>query len=134
MADDSPDNRLLIRSYLRKTPYRLDEANDGKVATEMTFAGDYDLILMDIQMPEMDGYTAVRNIRAWEARTDRARIPIIALTASALDEAVRHTKEVGFDLHVSKPVKRATLLNAIAEAWLKKAHDQARLTADASIS
>jgi len=134
MADDSPDNRLLIRSYLRKTPYRLDEANDGKVAVEMASAGDYDLILMDIQMPEMDGYTAVRNIRAWESRTDRARVPIIALTASALDEAVRHTKEVGFDLHVSKPVKRATLLNAIAEAWLKKAHDQARLTADASIN
>jgi CheY-like chemotaxis protein len=81
----------------------------------------------------MDGYTAVRNIRAWEARTDRARVPIIALTASALDEAVRHTKEVGFDLHVSKPVKRSTLLNAIAEACLRKVHDHDRLSADASI-
>jgi two-component system, sensor histidine kinase and response regulator len=132
MADDSPDNRLLIRSYLRKTPYRLDEANDGKVATEMTFAGDYDLILMDIQMPEMDGYTAVRNIRAWENRTARARIPIIALTASALDEAVRHTKEVGFDLHVSKPVKRSTLLNAIVQAVSKPVTDRYRSPADAA--
>jgi two-component system sensor histidine kinase/response regulator len=133
MADDSPDNRLLVRAYLRKTPYRLDEAQDGKVATEMARAGHYDLILMDIQMPEMDGYTAVRNIRAWEASTDRAHTPINALTASALDEAVRHTKEAGFDLHVTKPVKRSTLLNAIAEAHSRRVGDRETLSADASI-
>ena len=80
------------------------------------FTGAYDLILIDIQMPLMDGYTAVAKIREWEARTRRARTPIIALTASALDDAVRHTRAVGFDLHVSKPVKRETLLNAIVQA------------------
>jgi PAS domain S-box-containing protein len=115
LADDSADNRLLIRAYLRKTPYHLDEVEDGQKAIEQVFNGGYDLVLMDIQMPVMDGYTAVEKIREWEARTNRVHTPIIALTASALDEAVRHTREVGFDMHVSKPVKRATLLDAIAK-------------------
>ncbi len=115
LADDSADNRLLIHAYLRKTPYQLDEAEDGEEALKLVFADQYDLILMDIQMPVMDGYTAVEKIREWETRTHRKRTPIIALTASALGEAVRQTRAVGFDLHVSKPVKRATLLNAIAK-------------------
>jgi CheY-like chemotaxis protein len=115
LADDSADNRLLIRAYLRKTPYHLDEAEDGEKAIELVFKGGYDLVLMDIQMPVMDGYTAVEKIREWEARTNHEHTPIIALTASALDDAVRHTRAVGFDMHVSKPVKRGTLLNAIAK-------------------
>ena len=127
VVDDNPTLRELItmqlpasgynvvEAYLRKTPYHLDEAEDGRRATELAFKHDYDVILMDIQMPVMDGYTAVRKIRAWEEDNKRARTPIIALTASALDEAVRQIKQAGFDLHVSKPVKRATLLNAIAQ-------------------
>jgi PAS domain S-box-containing protein len=113
LADDSADNRLLIKAYLRKTPYHLDEAGNGAKAIELVFKGGYDLILMDIQMPVMDGYTAVRKIREWEAHTHHPRTPIIALTASALDDAIRMTRQSGFDLHVSKPVKRETLLNAI---------------------
>jgi two-component system sensor histidine kinase/response regulator len=113
LADDSADNRLLIKAYLRRTPYHLEETDDGAKAIELVFGGGYDLILMDIQMPVMDGYTAVRKIREWEEHTHRARTPIIALTASALDDAVRMTRQSGFDLHVSKPVKRGTLLNAI---------------------
>jgi CheY-like chemotaxis protein len=123
LADDSPDNRMLIKAYLRKTPYLLDEVEDGEQAVEMIFNRDYDVVLMDIQMPVMDGYTAVEKIRQWEARTARERIPVVALTASALDEAVRHTREVGFDLHVSKPVKRGTLLEAIAKAWANRHAD-----------
>jgi len=123
LADDSADNRLLIQAYLRKTPYQLEEVDDGEKALELIFNRDYDLVLMDIQMPVMDGYTAVEKIREWEARTDRERLPVIALTASALDEAVRHTREVGFDMHVSKPVKRGTLLSAIAKAWAGRSVD-----------
>jgi PAS domain S-box-containing protein len=115
LADDSADNRLLIRAYLRKTPYRLEEAEDGAKAVELIIKGAYHLVLMDIQMPVMDGYSAVRKIREWESRNNRARTPVIALTASALDDAVRLTRQSGFDLHVSKPIKRETLLNAIAK-------------------
>jgi CheY-like chemotaxis protein len=71
---------------------------------------------MDIQMPVLDGYTAVRMMRTWEKDHALKRTPIIALTASALDEAVRRAKDAGCDLHVSKPVKKTTLLEAIANS------------------
>jgi two-component system sensor histidine kinase/response regulator len=113
LADDSPDNRLLIRAYLKRTPYTLDEAENGKMALDRFIAGKYDVVLMDIQMPVLDGYTAVRMIRDWESDHHHKRTPIIALTASALDDAVRRAKDAGCDMHVSKPVKKATLLEAI---------------------
>ena len=73
LADDSPDNRLLIRAYLKKTPYVLTEADNGQIAVERFIDGSYDLVLMDIQMPVLDGYSAVRAIRKWELEHGRAR-------------------------------------------------------------
>ena len=116
LADDSPDNRLLIRAYIKKTPYLLTEAENGQIAVDRFIDGDYDLVLMDIQMPVLDGYSAVRAIRQWEHEHGRAHTPIIALTASALEEDVRRAKEAGCDMHVSKPVKKSTLLDAISHA------------------
>ena len=113
LADDSPDNRMLIEAYLKKAPYTIDHAEDGSVAVEKVKVNHYDLVLMDIQMPVMDGYTAVRTIREWERARGAARVPIIALTASALDEAVQRSLEAGCDAHVSKPVRKATLFEAI---------------------
>jgi PAS domain S-box-containing protein len=116
LADDSPDNRMLIRAYLKKTPYSLDEAENGQIALDRFIEGSYDIVLMDIQMPVLDGYTSVRMMRDWEKDHHHKRTPIIALTASALDDAVRRAKEAGCDMHVSKPVKKATLLDAIANS------------------
>jgi len=116
LADDSPDNRMLIEAYLKKTPYQLATAENGRVAFDKFVAAPADVILMDIQMPVLDGYGAARMIRSYETDASRARTPIIALSASALDESVSRAREAGCDLHVSKPVKRATLLNAIADA------------------
>ena len=116
LADDSPDNRALIRAYLKKTPYALDEAENGQIAYDRFIAGIYDVVLMDIQMPVLDGYSAVRKIRQFEKDNSRRRTPIIALTASALDDAIRRAKDAGCDMHVSKPVKKATLLDSIANS------------------
>jgi len=113
LADDSHDNRMLIEAYLKKTHHTVDHAEDGSVAVEKVKLNHYDLVLMDIQMPVMDGYTAVRTIRAWEHAQGTARMPIIALTASALDESVRRSLEAGCDAHVSKPVRKATLFETI---------------------
>ena len=115
LADDSIDNRLLIRAYLGKTGYGLDEAENGQVAVDKLTSGRYDLVLMDIQMPVMDGFTAVRRFRQWEREHDTRRTPIIALTASTFDETVRKAVEAGCDSHLGKPLKRSTLLRVIRE-------------------
>jgi PAS domain S-box-containing protein len=116
MVDDSHDNRALIRAYLKKTPYHLEEAEDGQQAIDKFTAGKFDLVLMDIQMPIVDGYEATSTIRVWEVANSRRRTPIVALTASALEEAVIHTRAAGCDAHVTKPVKKSTLLDAIRDA------------------
>ena len=116
MADDSRDNRDLIRAYLKKTPYLLVEAEDGQEAIDKFITGNFDLVLMDIQMPIVDGYAATSTIRVWEVANGRRRTPIVALTASALEEAMHRAREAGCDAHVTKPVKKSTLLGAIRNA------------------
>ncbi|HYB90906.1 MAG TPA: response regulator [Candidatus Binataceae bacterium] len=113
LADDSPDNRLLVSAFLGKTGWKLDEAEDGAAAVEMFKAGKYDLVLMDMRMPVMDGLAATKAIREWERQNHLARTPIIALTASVLPETVHECLEAGCDSHVSKPVSRAMLFSAI---------------------
>jgi PAS domain S-box-containing protein len=125
LADDSADNRLLIAAYLKKSRYVLDEVEDGQAAVDRFMTRAYDVVLMDIQMPVLDGYSAVRMIRQWETASQRRRTPIIALTASALEQDVRRAHEVGCDLHVSKPVKKSTLLQAIADVVENSGHDDA---------
>jgi PAS domain S-box-containing protein len=115
LAEDSPDNRMLIEAYLKNTPHRLETAENGEVAVRRFTAGRHDLILMDMLMPVMDGYEAVREIRRWQAECGMPPVPIIALTASALKEDVQRSLAAGCDLHVSKPVKKAVLLAAIRD-------------------
>jgi CheY-like chemotaxis protein/anti-sigma regulatory factor (Ser/Thr protein kinase) len=126
MADDSSDNRALIRAYLKKTPYLLVEAEDGQEAIEKFIAGKFDLVLMDIQMPIVDGFEATSTIRVWELANGRRRTPIVALTASATGEAMHRTLEAGCDAHVTKPVKKSTLLDAIRNAIEAAALDDDR--------
>ncbi len=115
LAEDSPDNRLLIAAYFKRLPYRVETVENGKLAVEKFTSGRYDLILMDIQMPVMDGYTAVRIIRAWESEHHWPATPILALTASTLDDDIRRAFEAGCNTHIAKPVRKATLLAAIDE-------------------
>jgi CheY-like chemotaxis protein len=116
LVDDSRDNRALIRSYLKKTPYHVDETEDGQQGIDKFIAGRFDLVLMDIQMPNVDGYEATAAIRGWERANNRRHTPILALTASALDDAMIRTKAAGCDAHITKPVKKSTLLEAIRNA------------------
>jgi two-component system, sensor histidine kinase and response regulator len=113
LADDSKDNRLLIHAYLKDTPHRLDDAENGAIAVSKLKAGNYDLVLMDVQMPVMDGLTATRSLRQWEQERGMAPTPIIALTASALQEDVERSLAAGCNAHVSKPVRKRVLLEAI---------------------
>lgn len=115
LVDDSPDNRMLIQAFLKKLPYTVQTAENGEEAVNQFKVGTYDIILMDMQMPVMDGYTAARHIRQWEKEHSEGHIPIIALTAYALNSDVAKCLEAGCDGHLAKPVKKDTLLESIIE-------------------
>jgi CheY-like chemotaxis protein len=115
LAEDSPDNRLLVQSYLKHTPHHLDLADNGAIAVAKFRARGFDLVLMDMQMPVLDGYAATRKIRQWEKEIGRTPTPIIALTAFALQEEIRKSLDAGCTAHLTKPIKKAILLNAIQE-------------------
>jgi two-component system, sensor histidine kinase and response regulator len=116
IADDAEDNRILIEAYLRKSACQLDMAGSGSEAIEHFKQRHYDVVLMDLHMPETDGYEAIRQMRAWEHEQGLRRTPIIALTAAVLEDAVRQSLEAGCDNHLSKPVKRSTLFSILQEA------------------
>ncbi len=118
VAEDSADNRLLIGAYLRREPYQIDFAENGRQAVEKFTAGRYGLVFMDIQMPAMDGLDATRAIRKWESDNQLDSTPIIALTAYALEEDVQRILAAGCDAHIAKPVRKRVLLDAIANAAL----------------
>ncbi|MFC1859204.1 PAS domain S-box protein [Thermodesulfobacteriota bacterium] len=113
LVDDSEDNRQLIQAYLKKLPYQIDLAENGKIAVEKFMTGEYDLVLMDLQMPVMDGYEATRKIREWEKAHRDEIIPIIALTAHAFHEDGQKSINSGCTDHLTKPIKKMVLLENI---------------------
>ena len=113
LAEDVEENQFVLQSYLNKTPYCIDIAHNGAEAVEKFQNGRYDAVLMDIQMPVMDGNTAVKKIRAWERDVGSKRTPIIALTAHAMLEEAQRILDAGCDLHLSKPVRKARLLEVL---------------------
>ena len=110
LAEDSPDNQFLIRAFLKSTPLRLELAEDGQQAVEMARHGEYQVILMDIQMPVMDGLTATRAIRESERATNRVPVPIVALTAHAMKDVTEQALAAGCNLYLSKPIAKKRLL------------------------
>jgi PAS domain S-box-containing protein len=109
LAEDNLVNQKVACRTLEKLGYRVDVAADGKSAVESFRSGRYDLILMDCQMPVMDGYEATRAIRALEKQTRQPKIPIIALTADAMKGVDQQCVEAGMDAYLSKPIDRAQL-------------------------
>jgi PAS domain S-box-containing protein len=115
LVEDNPENMILLRAYLENLSLSLDFASNGLEALERRKGTLYDLVLMDIQMPVMDGYTATREIRTWEKAEGLPRAPIVALTAHALSGALEESLEAGCDGHLTKPVERNDLVEAIAK-------------------
>jgi PAS domain S-box-containing protein len=115
IVEDNPENVILLRAYLENVPLSLHFATNGVEAVAKRRTSNYDLILMDIQMPIMDGYTATREIRAWEKANAVPRAPILALTAHALSGARSESAEAGCDGHLTKPIERIDLVEAIAK-------------------
>jgi len=116
LSDDSVDNRLLIKAFFKGLPYQIDEAENGEVALRKFSDAAYDVVLMDLQMPVMDGLTATRAIRVHEASREMPPTPIIALTASTLAEDVQQSLAAGANTHITKPVTKAALVEAVRNA------------------
>ena len=104
LAEDSQDNVLLIQSYLKPSGYSVDLAGNGEVALQMCISGTYDVVLMDVQMPVMDGYSATRRIRQWEGENRARPVPILA-DAHAYRRRSR-SLEAGCTAASPNPIKR----------------------------
>jgi signal transduction histidine kinase/CheY-like chemotaxis protein len=115
LADDSEDNRFLIREYLKESGCLIDEVENGALAVEKFKSGAYDLVLTDAEMPVLDGYSATQRMRAHEKEQGRPRTPILALTAHVLQEARQSSLDAGCTGHLTKPIAKATLLDAISQ-------------------
>lgn|GEM_PF-860903 len=113
LAEDSADNRFLIIKYTEKYPWQITIAENGQEALDHFMKGKFDLILMDMQMPVMDGYEATRSIRAHESNTKGSHTPIVALTAHAMKEEIQQCLDVGCDIHISKPVRKNILVQRV---------------------
>jgi signal transduction histidine kinase/CheY-like chemotaxis protein/HPt (histidine-containing phosphotransfer) domain-containing protein len=114
LADDSEDNRFLILSHLSKAQASIDIAENGEMAVRMFHSNRYDLVLMDVEMPIMDGYAATREIRRLERESSARPTPVLALTAHAFADMAGRSVAAGFTDHLTKPIRKATLLEVLA--------------------
>ena len=113
-ADDVPQNLEVLMLLLAKLGHTVTGASDGAMAAHLASEAQFDAILMDVQMPGMDGLESTRRIRADEAATGRKRTPVIAMTASVLERDREATREAGMDGFTTKPVDVAVLTQELA--------------------
>jgi signal transduction histidine kinase/DNA-binding response OmpR family regulator len=129
LVEDNPINQSVGRAMLQKIGLTVEVASDGREALDRVVAVPFDLVLMDCQMPVMDGYEATAAIRSAEA-SGRARIPIIALTANAIEGYAERCQAAGMDAFLGKPYTLAEL-HALLTRWLPAAAPEARTEAGA---
>ncbi len=121
LAEDSLVNRLYLSKILKNYGHRVTEAIDGKTALDAWEKNTFDLILLDIQMPGVDGLTAIKQIRQQEALQQR-HTPIIAITAQAMEGDCEQMLQIGFDGYAAKPVSVETLLQEISTCLCSTGH------------
>ena len=119
-AEDNSTNRLVLQAMLEPLDIELVLVNDGAQAVEAYRSQDFDLVLMDIQMPVMNGLDAARAIRELERRAERPYTPILALTANVMQHQLEDYADAGLDGHVAKPIEVEALYRKIEEALISK--------------
>jgi CheY-like chemotaxis protein len=113
LAEDNRDAAWILRTQIEGPEYQVDVAADGSVAVNLFRLASWDLVLMDIQMPNFDGYWATREIREWERANRLKRTPIVALTAFAEQEDPQKSLRAGLDGYLVKPIEKERLRSAI---------------------
>jgi signal transduction histidine kinase/ActR/RegA family two-component response regulator len=116
VADDNPTNRMVAELILATVGASVTTVENGRQAVEATAASPFDVVLMDLQMPEMDGLTAIRAIRAREAHEGAARTPIVVLSANVMRDHVEASAAAGADGHIGKPFRAEDLIAAVVGA------------------
>ncbi len=116
VAEDHPTNQKVVELILESVGVTPTIVENGALALAALKAERFDVVLMDMQMPELDGLSATVMLRAWEKQTGSRRTPVIMLTANALDDHVRSSQEAGADLHLSKPIHAQALIESIMHA------------------
>ena len=125
VAEDHPTNRAVVSLILEPFGVDLTMVEDGRQAVEAAERETYDLILMDLQMPVLDGLSATREISAREAALNLAPTPIVALSANALPEHIAETRAAGMDGHLAKPIRPDALIDVLSQALDGKASQAA---------
>ena len=133
LAEDNPGNRMLVKAFLKATNYEIDEAENGALAVNKFTSGKYDVVLMDMYMPVVDGYEATAAIRKWEREGNLERTPVVALTAAAMAGDRERSLDAGCDFHVTKPVSKAVLLELL-DSLVRGRTDQAHSSAPYDIA
>jgi len=122
LAEDHPTNQKVVQLVLESVGVEPVIVENGALALEALHAERFDVVLMDMQMPELDGLSATAQLRAWERDQGLPRTPVIMLTANALDEHIRASHEAGADAHLSKPIRADALIEAILHAMADAEH------------
>lgn len=129
VVEDSPLNQMLVTAILAQAGHRADTANNGLEAVMAAQAGGYDLILMDLSMPEMDGLAATRLLRGLPGPA--GRVPVVAMTADTEEADRVRCQDAGMNDHIAKPVDRGVLLETV-EKWLRAPLSAGTRSADAT--
>jgi CheY-like chemotaxis protein len=134
VVDDNEANRMLLSLYLERFPCELTVAENGRDAVNLVREREFDLILMDGQMPVLDGYSATSEIRSFEKAQGRRRVPVAALTAHALEEERQRSAAAGCDAHLTKPLRMERLLEFLNSMFPNSACSNAPLSSEATHS
>jgi CheY-like chemotaxis protein len=116
LADDNATNRRVVELMMASVGAEVVSVENGREAVEALEAGGFDLVLMDLQMPVMDGLAAIRAIRQIEADAGAPRLPIIVLSANASQDDLAASSAAGADAHLGKPIRAEALFSAVVEA------------------
>jgi CheY-like chemotaxis protein len=125
IVEDNRINQIVAKNVLAEAGFSSDIANNGNEACNAVRNKKYDIILMDCQMPEMDGFEATDLIRNWEREQGKMRLPIIALTANAVKEDIQRCFDAGMDAYCSKPINPQAVIHLIEE-WYEKTNTKNR--------
>ncbi len=113
IAEDSDDSYFVLEAHLGAQKHKLTRAFTGTHAVELFRTGKYDLVFMDVHMPDMDGYSATHEIRKWETGSSRARVPVVVLSTDSHATQAQNGARVGCSAYLTKPVSREALLSVV---------------------